>query len=170
MDIAQFSERLMGMKDEVWLRHANPWSVWTRILTPLPLLALAIWSRAWIGGWAWAAVGAVLLWIWINPRAFSRPESLESWSARGVLGERVWLRHRVKVAAHHKRVANALAVISGLGFLPFAYGLWVFDLGFTVLGIVVISGGKMWFVDRMAWIWSDFLHEGGSIDDLAIGN
>ncbi|WP_377193710.1 DUF6653 family protein [Ruegeria meonggei] len=37
------------MKDEVWLRHANPWSVWARVLTPLPLLALAIWSRAWIG-------------------------------------------------------------------------------------------------------------------------
>ncbi|CUH46203.1 hypothetical protein RUA4292_00368 [Ruegeria atlantica] len=60
MDIARFSERLMGMKDEIWLRHANPWSVWTRVLTPLPLLALAIWSREWIDNWAWVAVGAGL--------------------------------------------------------------------------------------------------------------
>ncbi|RBW57084.1 DUF6653 family protein [Ruegeria sp. A3M17] len=170
MDIARFSERLMGMKDEVWLRHANPWSVWTRVLTPLPLLALAIWSRAWIDYWAWLAVGVVLVWIWINPRAFSRPETFDSWSAQGVLGERVWLRHRDKVAEHHKRVANTVAIASGVGLLPFAYGLWVFDLGFTCLGIVVTSGGKMWFVDRMAWVWSDFLRDGGTLDDLIIGS
>ena len=60
MDIVRLTERFMGMKDEVWLRHINPWSVWTRVLTPLPLLALAIWSRAWISGWAWVAVDLVL--------------------------------------------------------------------------------------------------------------
>lgn len=169
MDVVSFSERLMAMKDEVWLRHANPWSVWTRVLTPLPLLALAIWSRVWIGGWAWCAVGGVLVWIWANPRAFPQPSSFDSWSAQGVLGERVWLRHRDRVATHHKRVALALALVSGLGLLPFAYGLWTYDLGFTCLGLVVISGGKMWFVDRMAWIWQDFQREGGSLDDLTIG-
>ena len=45
------AERLMGMDDRAWARHANLWSVWTRILTPLPMLALSIWSRAWIGAW-----------------------------------------------------------------------------------------------------------------------
>ena len=170
MDIARFSERLMGMRDEVWLRHANPWSVWTRVLTPLPLLALAIWSRAWIGYWAWLVVGVVLVWIWINPRAFSRPESFDSWSAQGVLGERVWLRHRDKVAEHHKLAANTVAIASGVGLLPFVYGLWAFDLGFTCLGIVAISGGKMWFVDRMTWVWSDFLRDGGTLDDLKVGS
>jgi hypothetical protein len=30
-----------------WLRHANPISVWTRFAV-LPLLALSIWSRAWV--------------------------------------------------------------------------------------------------------------------------
>lgn len=169
MDIAHLSERLMGMKDEVWLRHTNPWSVWTRVLTPLPLLALAIWSRTWIGGWAWLAVALVIAWTWFNPRAFPKPAKFDSWSAHGVLGERVWLRHRDKVAMHHKRVANALAVASGLGVLPFAYGLWAFDLGFTSLGIVAISGGKMWFVDRMAWIWQDFLRDGGTLEDLTTG-
>ncbi|MFT5798939.1 MAG: hypothetical protein ACI84R_003008 [Candidatus Azotimanducaceae bacterium] len=166
MYIARLSERLMGMKNEVWLRHANPWSVWIRVLTPLPLLALAIWSRTWIDGWAWAAVSLVLVWIWINPRAFPQPKTFDSWSAQCVMGERVWLRHRENVSAHHNRVAKTLAVCSGLGVLPFAYGLWVFDLGFTCLGIVAISGGKMWFVDRMVWIWRDFLHDGGSLDDL----
>ncbi len=166
MDMARFSERLMGMKDAVWLRHANPWSVWTRVLTPLPFLALAIWSRAWIAGWAWAAVAFVLIWIWLNPRVFPQPNRFDSWSAQGVLGERVWLHHREKVSEHHKRVANVLAVGSSLGLLPFAYGLWTFDIGITCLGIVLIAGGKMWFVDRMVWVWRDFQSAGGSMEDL----
>ncbi|SLN63059.1 hypothetical protein RUM8411_03114 [Ruegeria meonggei] len=166
MDIVRFSERLMGMKDEVWLRHANPWSVWTRVLTPLPLLAVAIWSRAWVGGWAWGAMAFVLVWIWLNPRVFPQPKNFDSWSAQGVLGERVWLRHRDTVSVHHKRIAKALAVGSGLGLVPFAYGLWKFDIGLTCLGIVMISGGKMWFVDRMVWVWRDFQRGGGSLSDL----
>ena len=44
------AERLMGMSDAVWARHANLWSVYTRF-TVLPLLVMAIWSRAWIGWW-----------------------------------------------------------------------------------------------------------------------
>jgi len=39
------------MDEETWLRHANPWSVWTR-LTALPLLVAAFWSREWVGWWA----------------------------------------------------------------------------------------------------------------------
>lgn len=33
-----------SMSDAVWMRHAHPWSVWTRF-TVLPLLIVAIWSR-----------------------------------------------------------------------------------------------------------------------------
>ena len=40
--------KLMAMSDEVWMRHANPWSGWTRIAV-FPLWFLAIWSRVWIG-------------------------------------------------------------------------------------------------------------------------
>ncbi|MEP2472291.1 DUF6653 family protein [Roseobacter sp.] len=166
MDVGRVSERLMGMQDEVWLRHANPWSVWSRVLTPLPSLALSIWGRASIGNGAWGAVVIVLVWIWLNPRVFAQPKTFNSWSSQGVLGERVWLRHRDKVAGHHKSVANALAIGSGLGLFPFAYGLLTYNPGLTCLGIVVISGGKMWFVDRMVWIWRDFEHMGGSLEDL----
>lgn len=41
------SRRLMSMDDTSWGRHANPWSVYSR-MTLLPLFALAVWSRVWI--------------------------------------------------------------------------------------------------------------------------
>ncbi len=44
--------RLFSMSDETWKKHANPWSVWTRV-TALPALVVAVWSRVWIGHWAW---------------------------------------------------------------------------------------------------------------------
>ncbi len=49
MDYGRVLERAMAMDDTTWARHANPWSVWTRVPI-LPALALAIYSRAWIGG------------------------------------------------------------------------------------------------------------------------
>ena len=165
--VMRAAERLMAMDDRTWARHANPWSVWTRGATPLPLLALAIWSRVWIGGWAWAALGLVALWIWLNPRVFPPPRSLDSWAARGVLGERVFLRHRARVAPEHRRAAAILSGVSASGVLPFAWGLWRLDLWAVIAGIVLIAGAKLWFVDRMVWIWADFSRDGGTVEDLS---
>ncbi len=167
MDIMQTSERLMGMKDEVWARHANPWSVWTRF-TCLPLLVLAIWSRAWLGYWALLPIAASLLWIWWNPRAFSPAKTWDSWASQGTLGERVLLRRKELISAHHLIVTNWLAFGSAIGVLPMAYGLWQLDVSWTLLGLVLIILPKVWFVDRMVWIWRDFLQSGGSIDDLKV--
>ncbi|ROT97705.1 DUF6653 family protein [Histidinibacterium lentulum] len=166
MDIFRLAERLMAMDDATWARHASPWSVWTRAATPLPLLALAIWSRVWIGPWAWLAVALVLLWIWLNPRLFAAPATLDGWAARGVLGERVFLRHPGRIAPHHQRASRTLTALSALGVLPYAWGLWRLDLWAVVAGILLISGAKLWFVDRMAWIWADFTARGGSLAEL----
>lgn len=163
------AERLMGMNDRVWARHANPLSVWTRILTPLPLLSLAIWSRVWLGWGAVLPVGLALLWIWVNPRLFPPPATLDSWAAQGVMGERVFLRRRALIAAHHLRAAGVLTALSALGLLPWVWGLWVLDPWAVVAGILLISGAKTWFVDRMVWIWQDFRREGGTAQDLDDG-
>jgi hypothetical protein len=40
--------KLFGLEGDAWMRHANPVSVWTRFAV-LPLGALAVWSRQWIG-------------------------------------------------------------------------------------------------------------------------
>ena len=63
-----------AMSEDVWMHHANPWSVWTRF-TVLPLLILAIWSRVWLGWWAFVPMAAAVLWMWLNPRIFPKPQS-----------------------------------------------------------------------------------------------
>ncbi len=161
------AERLMGMTDAVWMRHANPWSVWTRIVTPLPLLALAVWSRVWLGWGALGPVALVLLWIWVNPRLFPPPRSLETWPAHAVLGERVWLRRPDAVPGHHRRAGRALTLASATGLVPFVWGLWSFDPWATFCGILLVTWAKTWFIDRMAWLWADFSRAGGSPADLS---
>ncbi len=57
--------RLFGLRGDTWLRHANPVSVWTRFAV-LPLLALSIWSRDWIGWWSLVPVVLTLVFMVVN--------------------------------------------------------------------------------------------------------
>lgn len=148
--------RVFAMSEETWQRHANPWSVWTRITTCLPLLVLAIWSRAWLGWGSLPLVAAAVLWIWLNPRAFPKPRSTDNWASQGVLGERLWLNRRnVPVPAHHRIVPSVLAAVGALGVPPLVYGLWRRDLCVALVGFVLVYAGKLWFFDRMVWLYRD---------------
>jgi len=153
----------MGMSDAVWRRHANPWSGWTRLAGGLPLLALAIWSRVWLGWGALVLLALALGWIWYNPRAFAEPRSYRSWMSRGVLGEYVFLHHRALVAAHHRTAARWLSALSLPGALVLAAGLWQLRLDWVLLGIVLTGLPKLWFLDRMVWIWADWQRAGRSV-------
>ena len=155
LDIFKASERAMSMSDEVWARHASPWSVWTRFTT-LPLFALAVWSRAWLGWWALLPVALAVVWVWLNPRVFPAPATFDHWPGRGTRGERLYLeRASVPIPAHHARAATVLTVLSAIGLPPFVYGLWVLDPGWTVAGLALMMMGKAWFVDRMVWLHAD---------------
>lgn len=146
---------LQGMDAATWERHANPWSAWTRVPI-LPLLALAIWSRAWIGAWCLAPVAALALWTWINPRAFPPPRTTRSWSTRAVMGERIWLdRARRPVPAHHARLVPLLVALAGLGMPFIAWGLWRLDLWMLLFGLSLSLLSKFWFLDRMVWLFDD---------------
>lgn len=68
MGWAQRIAAAFAMDDATWRRHANPWSVWTRFAA-FPLLVLAIWSRVWLGWWAFVPVGVMMILLWYNPRA-----------------------------------------------------------------------------------------------------
>lgn len=156
--MANWSERVAGavaMDEAAWERHANPWSAWTRVPI-LPALVLALWSRVWIGAWCLLPVAALLAWAWINPRAFPRPSRTTSWASRAVMGERVWLaRDRVPIPGHHALWARLLSLAAGLGAAPLLWGLWALEAWPVLLGLTLTMGAKLWFLDRMVWLYED---------------
>ena len=143
------------MDEKTWAQHANPWSVWTRFMI-LPVLAVAIWSRLWLGWYALIPIGAVLLWTWVNPRAFGIPKSTNCWGSRAVLGERVWLRRKeVPIPHHHLRPILVLNTLTAAGVPFYVWGLFALQIWPAILGTVLIYLGKMWFLDRMVWLYED---------------
>ncbi|MGR3503779.1 DUF6653 family protein [Pseudaestuariivita sp.] len=159
IDVFRGAERLMRMDDAAWRRHANGWSVATRF-TVLPLIALALWSRTWLGWGALGPLALALAWTWINPRLFAPPVRFDSWSAKGLLGERIFLEHRAEIPAHHRHAAHALAAASVPGVLVLAWGLWTLAADWTLFGLVLAIGPKAWFADRMVWIFEDWRRRG----------
>lgn len=148
---------LFRMTDEVWARHANPWSVWTRY-TSFPVLILSIWSRVWIGWWALVPLFFSVLWIWINPRLFSKPSSTDHWSSKSVMGERVWInRKKIPIPEHHGPILTFLNVTSTVGSLICIWGLIKLSVLLTVFGTVVVVLGKSWFLDRMVWLYGEMM-------------
>lgn len=155
---------LMAMDGATWQRHANPWSVWTRIPL-LTAVSLAVYFRAELGLWLWPILGLVAIWTFVNPRAFPPPASTDSWATRGVLGERIWLdREAVPIPRHHARWALGLSLASGACLLPLAWGLIALDPWATAFGALGASAMKLWFVDRMAWLYQDMAAAGGAAE------
>ena len=147
-----------GLDDAGWARHANPWSGWSRVITTLPLLVAAIWSRAWLGYWSLALIALAIWWIWFNPRAFGPAKDDHAWISRCVLGERFWTnRKQVPVPERHRTLPNILNVVSLTGFPFLAWGLLKFEIWPTLLGMVLITGAKLWYVDRMAILYDDMV-------------
>ena len=73
-----------------------------------------------------------------------------------VLGERVWLnRNEVPVPSYHRTVPNLLSGLAFLG-LPFlVWGLTNLEVWPTLFGILLTYAGKVWFLDRMVWLFRD---------------
>ena len=147
--------KVFSMSDEVWERHANPLSVWTRY-SVLPVLVAAFWSRVWLGWWSVVCVGAAFFWVWFNPRMFCKPKSTKNWASKAVLGERVWLnRKKVGVPEHHKVLPNILSGVASVGMVSCIYGVVRLYIWPTVFGICLAYIGKSWFLDRMVWLYEE---------------
>ncbi len=158
MTVERRVARVFRLDDAGWARHANPWSGWSRAVTALPVLVLAVWSRIWLGWWSLIPVAGALAWIWLNPRAFGPAADDSAWITKGVLGERLWVnRDRVPVPERHQTVPHILnlAQLAGLPFL--VWGLIVLQVWPTVVGVLLIAGTKLWFIDRMAILYEDMI-------------
>ncbi len=155
MTLSKRIASLFQLDDDTWARHANPWSVWSRT-TVLPLLILAAWSRVWIGWWALGPGAVALLWTWLNPRLFGRPESFDTWASKSVLGERLWMnRDEDPVPEHHRVVPNILNGVNGIGSLFVGWGVVQLSIWPTVFGAALVYAGKLWYLDRMVWLYED---------------
>ncbi len=151
----QFLADLMQMDERAWERHANPWSVWTRLAT-FPLLMIAIWSWHWIGWACLIPVAVLALWLWLNPRVFPPPVSTRSWASRAVLGERVFLLRMIHpVPVEHTNVATLLGIATSVsGFLMAGAFLAAEPFTYSAGGIALVVC-KLWLCDRMAWLFDE---------------
>lgn len=142
------------MTDETWRRHANPWSVWTRFAA-IPLMITAVWSRAWLGWWCLAPVGAVLVWLWLNPRVFAPEDNPTRWAAKGIYGERLWLKQRGHVPAGYRAVLRLVTVVAGTGFAVLTLGLVKLEIWPTAFGASLIVIGQLWRIDRLGMLFEE---------------
>ncbi len=155
MDYGRFLEKLMVMDDASWKRHANPWSVWTRVAI-LPLFVLTIWYRDALGWWIVLPLALLVLWTYVNPRAFPPPATTRTWASQATFGERVWLTRKTRpIPDHHVRMAHILSGLSALALIPLVYGLYAYMALVTGLGLVLLIISKFWFLDRMVWLYHD---------------
>ena len=153
MDYGRAAERLMGMNEAVWARHAHPWSVWTRIWSG-PFWFAAIWSYVWIGWFALVPVALLALWTWSNPRIFPRPKTYDAWGTKGVFGERLWLSRKTDpIPAGFRKAANYTSALAAFGMGVAAYGFVVRDFWAAFMGWHFSILAKLWFLDRMVWLW-----------------
>lgn len=150
---------LFRLDDEGWERHAAPWSVWTRIAT-WPVLMFVLWSFHWWGVWSLLPLAVVAGWLVLNPRAFPPPVSTKSWASRAVLGERVYLlRDLHPIPIEHANAATVLSIGSGVGALLMGAGLLTAEPTAFLMGGIAVFFCKLWFIDRMVWLYDDMSRE-----------
>ncbi len=148
--------KVFNLTDENWMKHANPWSVWTRY-SVLPIIVLAFWSRIWIGWWCLVPGVLSILWMFLNPIFFSRPKSTKNWASRAVLGERVYLnRDKIEIPKiHQSPIHKILNSISSVGMIISIWAIVYYSPWAAVLGVALAYLGKSWYLDRMVWLYDD---------------
>lgn len=159
MTLERKISKLFNLTDENWMKHANPWSVWTRY-SVLPIIVFAFWSRIWMGWWCLVPGILSILWMFFNPIVFSKPKSTKNWASKAVLGERVYLnRDQVDIPDIHKKpIHKILNGISSVGMLIAIWATIYYSIWGAILGVALAYLGKSWFLDRMVWLYEDMKH------------
>ncbi len=154
MTLERTVAKVFRLTDENWMKHSNPWSVWTRY-SVLPLIVMGFWSRAWIGWWCLVPGIVSILWIFFNPVFFNKPKSTKNWASKSVLGERVYLnRDQVDIPNIHKTpLIGILNAISSIGMALAIWAIVYYSVWGAILGIALAYLGKSWYLDRMVWLY-----------------
>ena len=94
------------LRHAMFVRHANPWSAWTRWAST-PLVLVPVWTRR--------RSHAVLIagWLTVNPVLFPEPADNRAWATRAMLGEERWiLDHPRDVSMALSAVTSGVAVVA----------------------------------------------------------
>ncbi|MBO1907532.1 hypothetical protein J4G37_21770 [Microvirga sp. 3-52] len=149
---------LFRMDDEGWRRHANPWSVYTG-LAAIPMMILAVWSRAWIGWWSLLPIVGVMLWLFLNPHVFPPVPASHGWAARGIHGERLWLESRGEdLPSSYRRVLRWPAIPGGAGGILLLWGLVELSPWPTSYGATLLILAQLWRIDRLGLLYETIRH------------
>jgi hypothetical protein len=76
-------------------------------------------------------------------------ESPTSWAAKGIYGEKLWLKERDRVPPDQRRVLRLLVPVAGAGFVLLSYGLVRLEIWPTVFGASLIVLAQLWRIDRL---------------------
>jgi hypothetical protein len=140
------------MSEELWKRHANPWSVWTRFAA-IPVGMLAVWSRVWLGWWSLIPIGLVVVWLYVNVLVFPPIETPRSWASKGIYGERLWLARRAEIPVQYAVLQRRLIMLGVAGMILVAVGLVRLHLWGSLLGAVVLILAQLWRIDRFSTLY-----------------
>lgn len=143
---------MQQMTDEMWLRHANPWSVWTRFAA-IPAFILAVWSRVWIGWWSLIPTALVILWLSLNVFVFPPITSPCNWASKGIYGEKLWLSKHSEIPGHYTVIQQWLIILGFTGMILIAWGLYQLHLWISILGAVVLILAQLWRIDRFSTLY-----------------
>lgn len=156
MTLERKISKIFKLTDENWMKHANPWSVWTRY-SVLPIIIFSFWSRMWIGWWCLIPATLSILWMFFNPILFSKPKSTKNWASKAVLGERVYLnRDQVEIPEIHQNpIHKILNSTSSVGMILAIWAAVYYSIWDAILGVSLAYLGKSWFLDRMVWLYED---------------
>lgn len=154
MKTTETTAKTFGLDDATWRRHANPWSVWTR-MGAFPLLVLAVWSRDWIGWWCLVPLAVLIFWMWINPRAFPPVDAPRSWASKGIYGEKMWAVDKSQEAEGHRAAIRWLIALAAVGAALMVWGLVVLSVWPTVFGVTLILLSQLWQIDRFVQIYQE---------------
>jgi hypothetical protein len=153
MAIANTIARAFSMNESAWRRHANPWSVWTRFAA-IPVFALGVWSREWIGWWALVPVAAVVIWLFLNVLVFQPVERPIHWASKGIFGEHQWLKRGDELPREHRIVMRWLIAAGLAGMATMAYGLVILEVWPTLAGMAVLILAQLWRIDRFGLLYN----------------
>ena len=144
---------LSELEEKAWRRHANPWSVYTRFAA-IPVGIVAIWSRVWIGWWSAIPIAMTVLWLILNPVAFSPVHKPVHWISKGIYGERLWLRGAVKTK-RQRYTLNGLAVAGALGLVVVAWGLASLSVPACVAGAALTVVAQLVRIAKFARVYDE---------------